>query len=914
MKKIYLAILALFFILCTFNINASTHIVTSVSDSGVGSIREAISLSINGDTIIFADSLVGQPIVLLNGELKIGKDISILGNDSLKTVISGNNNSRIFHLDDSVHTINLLIKDLKLVDGQAEYGGAINIQDNDVKIVKSHFANNSADSSGGAVFLDYGSHLEIDSSFFELNYANANSNSEGGGAIYNNGGNLIISGSTEFKLNNATGACGGAIFNGINGNLNLNQVTISNNTAYISGGGIEDVSGRYNTLNFISVNLDSNSANSSQGIGGGLHLADSGHISFIGGTISGNDAMVDGGGIYNDAGKITIRGTRIDMNIASGNTYNHGGGGIFNSNGSLFINSNAVIKENSSSGYGGGIFNYYGDSVLIDSTILIRNTAVINGGGIYNRSDSIDVLVLKDISIDSNMARSGGGFYISGGNVEIESCSFMGNQAIQSGGGLLNAAYKITLNQVEFVNNSTNGTITFIGTGGGAIYNSFSRIEISKCYFYNNTSHSYGGAIKSFDDKGVIIDSSSFIANQASDGGAIFILQNPSTLDSLYISNSILDSNSSNSSGAIRTLINSAQTVTSSIKVIIENSKFRHNSGSSGGAIFNDKDKMRIKSVLLDSNTSSSNGGAIFNNGGSLEIMNSSITNNSSLTTPNVNYSRGGGGIFNYNDGRLSVFNSTISSNYSTNHGGGILNRGYTLIKLSTITENIADSTGGGYVQGNSTDSLEVSSSIVANNIAQYGFDVLQTAGVINSLGYNLIGVDDASVINSMNGDLIGSPSTPVNPMLDTLEIYQNTTKVHKLKCGSPAIDAADSSFNDTDQVGGAVFNNRRDIGAFEVQSCGLVGVEEELKSRVSLSSQIYPNPLSSKKLKIVIPEDFGKNVQVYITNLSGNRVLSQNYYDAGIHSLDLSSLNAAVYVVKVVGKKKSESHKLILR
>ena len=55
---------------------AATRTVTSLSDSGSGSLRDRITISSPGDTIIFS---VTGTILLTSGELVIGKDLRING-------------------------------------------------------------------------------------------------------------------------------------------------------------------------------------------------------------------------------------------------------------------------------------------------------------------------------------------------------------------------------------------------------------------------------------------------------------------------------------------------------------------------------------------------------------------------------------------------------------------------------------------------------------------------------------------------------------------------------------------------------------------------------------------------------------------------------------------------------------------
>ena len=66
-------------------------------------------------------------------------------------------------------------------------------------------------------------------------------------------------------------------------------------------------------------------------------------------------------------------------------------------------------------------------------------------------------------------------------------------------------------------------------------------------------------------------------------------------------------------------------------------------------------------------------------------------------------------------------------------------------------------------------------------------------------------------------GNLLGDTSGFIDPLLGPLAYNGGPLKTMALLCGSPAIDAADSLFSFNDQRDSAVFNGRRDIGAFEL-------------------------------------------------------------------------------------------------
>ena len=65
-------------------VHASTLTVTNTNDSGVGSLRQAITNAVSGDTIIFNPALSGQTITTVT-TLVIDKDLTIDGSASVTT-------------------------------------------------------------------------------------------------------------------------------------------------------------------------------------------------------------------------------------------------------------------------------------------------------------------------------------------------------------------------------------------------------------------------------------------------------------------------------------------------------------------------------------------------------------------------------------------------------------------------------------------------------------------------------------------------------------------------------------------------------------------------------------------------------------------------------------------------------------
>ncbi|CAN2039328.1 putative pectate lyase C (modular protein) [Candidatus Magnetomoraceae bacterium gMMP-15] len=113
---------------------------------------------------------------------------------------------------------------------------------------------------------------------------------------------------------------------------------------------------------------------------GGGAIFNEGNLILQNCTISNNSANVTGfgpassGGIYN-SGTLTLQNCTISGNsgYASGGIFNTSSGGIYNSSGTLTIE-NCTISDNETNNDGGGIFNTVGTS-NIKNTIIANNTA-----------------------------------------------------------------------------------------------------------------------------------------------------------------------------------------------------------------------------------------------------------------------------------------------------------------------------------------------------------------------------------------------------------------------------------------------------------------------------------------------------------------------------------------------------------
>ena len=206
-------------------LSAATITVTSASDSGVGSLREAVASAGEGDTIRFDPTLSGSTI-LLTSEIAIDSVLTIIGPGADQLTLDGSGNSRIFQISTDVR-----IRGLTFANGfSTSLGGAIFSFFGTLVVDGCYFVDNtSSGSQGGAIMTNVGA-LEVYNSSFIGNTAWI------GGAIRSGSSTVYIERSTFHDNTGSSG--GGAIYRNGSGRLTIVSSTITENEGGFQGGGI----------------------------------------------------------------------------------------------------------------------------------------------------------------------------------------------------------------------------------------------------------------------------------------------------------------------------------------------------------------------------------------------------------------------------------------------------------------------------------------------------------------------------------------------------------------------------------------------------------------------------------------------------------------------------------------------------
>ncbi len=266
--------------------------------------------------------------------------------------------------------------------------------------------------------------------------------------------------------------------------------------------------------------------------------------------------------------------------------------------------------------------------------------------------------------------------------------------------------------------------------------------------------------------------------------------------------------------------------------------------GGNGGGIDN-SGNLTVTNSTISNNTAAAGsyggyGGGLYLSGtGTVTITNSTLSNNTAGLA--------GGGVALVSSSTVHIVNSTLSGNMAENGGGIYASIGDLTIQNNTITNNTANSYGGGIWALDAAATLTLERSIVSGNTATDGFEVYATPGIggVYANAVNLFGNSSEADAEAFYGftpgasDIVatgdgGGTPTALTDILDTA-LAQNGSQphpdTHALVSGSPAIDqiakaTCDAApVNGVDERGGARANGAGlggaacDIGAYEFDS-----------------------------------------------------------------------------------------------
>ena len=355
------------------------------------------------------------------------EDLTITGNEA----VGGNGNGEVggggiyaSHADVSMRIVTVSENS---VTGSSSDGGGILVRYGSLTMDGCHVERNTAPDCGGGMILRH-SVLNAAKSFFENNTAKfgagiyfgdtPNEAEEGCSGEHNH---LItdstISGNTVLDPENGIG---GGMYVGTTSNLTLRNSKLLNNDGATQGGAIVAYSA--GTIELDRVSVSENTAQSGAGIYAMCTAVCNTDIRLLNGTaIDANTATGYGGGIYANAIAKELNVTVTNSSV-SGNTA-AGGAGIFTyKSGSAVINvdlqSGAVMHDNNAVvNMGGAIYAYNAANINIAANSAVyNNTAAGYGGGIYASASNINIAANSAV-YNSTAATAGDDLFFYSGTI-----------------------------------------------------------------------------------------------------------------------------------------------------------------------------------------------------------------------------------------------------------------------------------------------------------------------------------------------------------------------------------------------------------------------------------------------------------------------------------------------------------------
>ena len=699
------------------------------------------TLTVSGSTFKENGGLYGAGIFVWGSDFTVSDCVFDKNTASGKgDMTPNNNNGAAIEVTDTNKAIAGIITGSKFTNNKAQYGGAIDICEGNIKITDSEFVNNSADVEGGAIDINTvngNPEVSISDSKFINNSASY------GGAIVNVKDLTVRN--TEFVNNTPD-----AIFNyvGFGGNLDL---------------GIENFTDLQNAIGLVTGTLTLNQ---------NVVMADDEAANFVNGVVINKNIRIDGKGHTIDArdlGRIFSIGEGFTVTLTNATLINgkaDKGGAIYN-DGSLTL-SDVKLSDNAADSYGGAVFNngelIVSDSVFDSNDIVNRGSASVDYGGaaIYNWKEG--TLKVTNSNFTNNIKNYKNGDNLVGAITTIGNATVSGSNFVNNSGRWGGA---ISATGAELRKNSS--TLTVSNTifrdnaalYAGAVYIWGSNYNIADCVFDNNTAFGKGNMTPNNNNGGALVVSqvskfnepitgtisgSKFTNNKAQYGGAAYFNKGFVTITDSVFENNIATAEggavgfsranvkdlvvSINNSSFVGNKAPVAGAIFTNVDSKITNSNFTKNTASKGGAVLNENGaKLTVDNSTFKDNAADSYGGAVLNNG-ELIVTNSVFDANDILNRGSAGVDHGGAAIYNWENAKLDISKSNFTNNIKNYVNGDRLVGAVTTIGNATIRDSYFVNNSGrwggalaatGGVSGSAINTISVDGTKFVNNTALYG-------------------------------------------------------------------------------------------------------------------------------------------------------------------------------------------------
>jgi predicted outer membrane repeat protein len=412
--------------------SAADFVVTNLAGSGAGSLRAAIqAANANGagvDQITFAPGVTGT-IALGGTQLDITGSVSIFGPGSDLLTIDAGGASRV--MSTFTPGVSLVLQGLTLRNGDtAGPGGAVAFFDGDELFVSDvrMIDNASGDEGGALAFGGVDGLIGIEDAVFQGNTADSNGGAIAGstdasiGSVYVD--RTVIDGNTT-----TTGNGGGLVLDAPERSVFITDLDVSGNSAPVGDTGGALVFGR-----FVEVEATSVTGNSSVGGVGGIEVASTAvNLNIRDVTITDNDASGGrGGASFSSADVLSVTNASVE-----GNSGLNVGGMAATAAGAVNIRQ-STVTGNSAVATAGGIFVTSSDSLRIERTTVAGNSAADHPGVYAITTPAVVIDRSTVSGNIAGGGSDGAGIFVGGpaGTARIVSSTVSGNTTTGAGGGV----------------------------------------------------------------------------------------------------------------------------------------------------------------------------------------------------------------------------------------------------------------------------------------------------------------------------------------------------------------------------------------------------------------------------------------------------------------------------------------------
>ena len=545
--------------------------------------------------------------------------------------------------------------------------------------------NNTAGRYGGAVYLaESGCSAVLTDCLFEGNTATANA----AGAVYSYGpmtvagctfrGNVAKENGGAFLQNGKTLTVTDSTFTGNRGNnggagritsgaaATFTGCEFTENTANANGG-------VFSTQDANMTLTDCKAGKNTANAGGAIYFQGKDRNLILTNTDFTENTAANGGGgavILVSGSALQLKGGLFENNICTGN---NGGGVYVSTNGSMTME-NATFRNNTGLAHGGGIY-LLGASLTVESGTFTGNRAN-DGAAIAGRGGvrTVDGQEVRDVKST---------FIMNGGTIT-------GNIAKNSGGGVLinGIGSAFTMNGGEITGNTT-------ANGGGVIAQTEAVIYLNDGKITENKATAAAGGVYVSYTAALVMNGGTISNNQAgtSRGGGIFLYGGNAELKGGTVENN----STNNYGGGIGGNNTNKNDTNYRPQVTLCGTLVQNNRAAAGGGgiATSGADIVVSAGKITGNSTEKSAGGLALMSGSTLKLTGGEISKNTAGITC--------GGLYMNGESKFTMEGGTITGNTSTNNGAGMyMEQGTADLSGGTISYNTSykGSGGGAYFTG----------------------------------------------------------------------------------------------------------------------------------------------------------------------------------------------------------------------